>query len=144
MLLQELLDRGLFFSEIKVYLAAISACHVGFGDVTPGAHLLAMRFLKGVRQLRPVVKSSVPSWDLVLVLEALFGSPFEPIQSADMKFLSNKTALLLALTSAKREGDLHALSVHPCCTQYTSDGAKVTLCPNAAYLPKSSLQLLAL
>lgn len=32
--LQELLDRGKVFSTIKVYLAAISACHVGFENAT--------------------------------------------------------------------------------------------------------------
>ena len=117
-------------------MAAISACHVGFDGVTPGAHPLAMRFLKGVRRLRPVIGPSVPSWDLALVLEALCGPPFEPIGSIDMKFLSYKTALLLALTSAKRVGDLQALSVHPSCTQFTQDGSKVSLRPNAAYLPK--------
>ena len=134
--LQELLDKGLSFSTIKVYLAAISACHVGFDGVTPGAHPLAVCFLKGVRRLRPVFKPSVHSRDLALVLEALCGPPLEPIESTDMKFISYKTALLLALTSAKRVGDLHALSVHPSCTQFTPDGSKVTLCLNAAYLPK--------
>ncbi|XP_025763152.1 uncharacterized protein LOC112846942 [Oreochromis niloticus] len=73
--LQELLDKGLSFSTIKVYLAAISACHIGFDGVTPGAHPLAIRFLKGVRRLRPVLKSSVPAWDLSLVLEALCSPP---------------------------------------------------------------------
>lgn len=61
--------------------------------------------------MRPVIKPSVPSWDLVLVLEALCEPPFEPIKSVDMKFLSYKSALLLALTDAKQVGDLHALSV---------------------------------
>lgn len=135
--LQELLDKGLSFSTIKVYLAAISACHIGFDGVTPGAHPLARRFLRGVRRLRPVVRPCVPSWDLALVLEALCGPPFEPIESVDMKFLSYKTALLLALASAKRVADLHALSVHPSCTQFTPDGSKVTLRPNAAYWPKT-------
>ena len=115
-------------------MAAISACHVGFDGVAPGAHPLAMHFLKGVHRLRPVFKPSIPSWDLALVLEALCGPPFEPIVSADMKFLSYKTALLLALTSAKRVGNLHAFSVHPSCTQFSPDG--FTLCPNVAYLPK--------
>lgn len=53
-----------------------------------------------------------------------------------MKFLSYKTASLLTLTSANRVGNLHALSVHPSCTQFTLNGSKVTLCLNAAYLPK--------
>lgn len=44
--LQELLEKGLSFSTIKVHVAAMSACHVGFDGVTPGAHPLAMRFLK--------------------------------------------------------------------------------------------------
>ncbi|XP_053351317.1 uncharacterized protein LOC128520900 [Clarias gariepinus] len=134
--LQKLLEKGLFFSTIKVYLAAISACHVGFDGVSPGAHPLAVRFLKGVRRLRPTARSSVPSWDLLLVLEALCGPPFEPVESIDMKILSYKTALLLALASAKRVGDLHALSVHPSCTQFAANGLKVTLQPNAAYVPK--------
>ena len=134
--LQELFDQGLSFSTIKVYLSAISACHVGFDGVSPGAHPLAIRFMRGVRHLRPFTRSSVPSWDLPVVLEVLSGSPFEPLDSIDMKFLSYKTALLLALASAKRVSDIHALSVHPSCTQFASDGAKVVLYPNAAYLPK--------
>ncbi|XP_047229391.1 uncharacterized protein LOC124872980, partial [Girardinichthys multiradiatus] len=134
--LQDLLDKGLSFSTIKVYLAAISACHIGFKGVTPGAHPLAVRFLKGVRRLRPVIKPSFPSWDLTLVLEALCDPPFEPLESVDVKFLSYKLALLLALTTAKRVGDLHALSVNPTCIHFSPDGSKVTLRPNAAYLPK--------
>ena len=90
-------------------MAAVSACHVGFDGVMSGAHPLAMPLLKGVRRLKPVFKPSIPSWDLALVLEALCGPPFEPIESADMKFVSYKTALLLALTSAKQVGDLAPL-----------------------------------
>lgn len=69
-----------------------------------------------------------------MVLEALCGSPFEPIESVDMKFSSPMTALL-DLTSAKQVGDLHALSVHLLCTQLTLNDFTVTLHPNAAYLP---------
>lgn len=43
--LQELLELGCSFSTIKVYLSAISACHVGFEGVTPGAHPLTVRFI---------------------------------------------------------------------------------------------------
>lgn len=73
-------------------------------EVMPGAHPLTMRFLKGVCN---------PSFDLPLVQEALCDSPFEPVESVDMKFLSLKTALLLALTSPIFMGDLHGLLVHP-------------------------------
>lgn len=134
--LQELFDRGLSFSTLKVYLSAISACHVGFERVSPGAHPLVVRFMRGVRRLRPFNRSSVPSWDLPIVLEALCGVPFEPLDSVDIKLLSYKTALLLALASAKRVSDMHALSVHPACAQFAPDGSKVRLYPNAAYVPK--------
>lgn len=134
--LQSLLDKGRAFSTIKVYLAAISACHVGLNGKTVGQHPLVCRFMRGARRLRPVSKSLSPVWDLPLVLEALSGPPFEPLSEMDVKLLSLKTALLLALVSAKRVGDIHALSVHPSCMQFGPGDSKISLRPNPAYIPK--------
>ncbi|XP_073687910.1 uncharacterized protein [Garra rufa] len=136
--LQSLLNNGRAFSTIKVYLAAISACHVGFEGVSVGRHPLIGRFMKGVRRLRPVSKRLVPSWDLSMVLNALTQTPFEPLESVHIKFLSLKTVLLLALASAKRVGELHALSVHQTCLKFSPDDSKVTLLPNPAFVPKVS------
>ena len=61
--------------------------------------------------------------------------PFEPLETVDIKFVSLKTALLLALTSAKRVGDMQALSVSPSC-QFSIAGDRVVMRPNAAYTPK--------
>ncbi len=94
----------------------------------------ACRSVKGARRLRPVTKSMVPSWDLVLVLEAMCEPPFEPLESLDLRMLSYK--MLLALASAKCVGDLPVLSVHPTCIQFVLDGSRVVLRPNAAYTPK--------
>lgn len=58
------------------------------------------------------------------------------MESVDIRFLSYKTARLLTLTSAKRVGDLHALSVRASCAQFTSVGEKATLCLNSTYLPQ--------
>ncbi len=44
-----------------------------------------------------------------IVLVGLQRSPFEPLDSVELKFLSLKTAILTALTSIKRVGDLQAL-----------------------------------
>ena len=44
--------------------------------------------------------------------------------------------LLLALVSAKRIGDMQALSVSPSCLQFSIAGDKVVMRPNAAYIPK--------
>lgn len=134
--LQDLLEKGRSFSTIKVYLAAISACHVGFEGSTVGQHPLIRRFMKGARRSLPVVRRSVPEWDLSMVLEALSQYPFEPLGSISLKLLSFKTALLLALASAKRVSELHALSVHPSCTKFSLSGDMVSLKPNPAFMPK--------
>lgn len=59
---------------------------------------------EGRPQVRPVIKPSIPSLDLALMLEALCGPLFELVEPVNMNFLSFKTALLPTLTSA--------LSVH--------------------------------
>lgn len=51
----------------------------------------------------------------------------EAVESVELKFVSYKTVLLLALASLKRVSGLHALSVHLCCTQFPSDGLRVVL-----------------
>ncbi|XP_074544636.1 uncharacterized protein LOC141804209 [Halichoeres trimaculatus] len=77
-----------------------------------------------------------PPWDLTLVLGALRRPPFEPLAQAGLKWLSLKTAFLLAISSAKRVSELHALSVSGSCLRWSSDGSGVILWPNAAFLPK--------
>ncbi len=53
-----------------------------------GKHDLVIRFLRGARRLNPPKPSSLPSWHLALMLRALQTAPFEPLQSAELKFLS--------------------------------------------------------
>ncbi|XP_050972479.1 uncharacterized protein LOC127169281 [Labeo rohita] len=141
--LQELLDKGRAFSTVKVYLAAISACHVGIDDNTMGRHPLVCRFMRGARRLNRVSRPLIPPWDLSVVLNALSRTPFEPIDSSDLKLLSLKTALLLALSTAKRVSELHALSVHNSCMQFTMDYLRVSLKTNPAFVPKVSESALA-
>ena len=51
-----------------------------------------------------------PAWDVALVLQSLTNQPYEPIREAEERFLAHKTLFLIALASAKRVGELHALS----------------------------------
>ena len=44
------------------------------------------------------------------MLQSLTGAPYEPLQTCKERFLAQKTLFLLALASAKRIGELHALS----------------------------------
>ena len=58
---------------------------------------------------RPVHRS--PSWDLDKVLEYLSGPPFEPLADASFRNKTRKALFLLAMATAKRVGELQALSI---------------------------------
>ena len=51
-----------------------------------------------------------PPWDLDAVLKVLAEPPYEPMGKADFRALTKKTIFLLALSTAKRLGELQALS----------------------------------
>ena len=72
-----------------------------------------------------------------MVLEALKALPFEPLDSVDLKYLTLKTVFLIALSSVKLVGDLHALSVSPTCLEFGPNDSKVILKPRHGYIPKA-------
>lgn len=134
--LQELLNRGRSPSTLKVYVAAISCWHVNVDGVTVGSNKTVSLFLKGARRLRPFRRPVVPTWDLGMVLDALKSAPFEPMTEVGLKWLSMKTAFLLAMVSAKRVGELQALSVHESCCRWNPDRSGVSLWPDPTFVPK--------
>lgn len=134
--LQSLLEKNRAPCTLKIYTAAISAQHAFVNGQPLGSHNLVTRFLKGAQRLCPAQTVRCPSWDLSLVLKSLTQHPFEPMEQGDLKWLSWKTSFLLAITSAKRVGELHALSVSESCMCWNADNTVVTLWPNPSFLPK--------
>lgn len=134
--LQRLLEEGKAASTLKVYVAAISAYHVPVGGSSLGSHSLVCSFLKGARRLNPARNPHFPVWDLSLVLAFLCSPQFEPLQSIDIKWMSLKTSFLLAIATAKRVSELHALSVSERCLRWLPDDSGVVLRPNPSFLPK--------
>ncbi|KAI2654623.1 Transposon Ty3-G Gag-Pol polyprotein [Labeo rohita] len=134
--LQELLDKGRSPSTLKVYVAAIAASHAPIAGQSIGRNNLVVRFLKGSRRMNPSRPHTIPTWDLSTVLRVLKSSPFEPLSDADLKTLTLKSALLLALVSVKRIGDLQALSISPSCLEFGPGDSKVILKPRHGYVPK--------
>ncbi len=134
--LQERLERRLSPSTLKVYVAAIAAHHDAVDGRSLGKHDLIVRFLKGARRMNPSRPPLVPSWDLSIILAGLQRGPFEPLDSVELKFLSLKTALLTALTSIKRVGDLQAFSVSEECLVFGPVYSHVVLRPRPGYVPK--------
>ena len=134
--LQSLFDAGRVSSTIKVYAAAISSFHEAVDGASLGRHRLVSEFIKGTYRLRPGRVLRAPSWDLTLVLRSLTQAPYEPMEQADLKSLSHKMLFLLAICSAKRVSELHALSVSEQCVRWKADDTGVSLWPNPAFLPK--------
>ena len=134
--LQSLLNAGRAASTLRGYVAAISLRHEKVDGLPVGRHEDVVGFMNGVRRLRPGRELRAPSWDLPFVLQSLTRAPYEPMDQSDLQYLSRKTALLLALASAKRVGELQALSVSPDCLRWKADGSGVDLRPNPAFLPK--------
>ncbi len=116
--LLEMLDKQRSSSTIKVYAAAIAAFHAPIAGRSVGRDSAVTQFLRGTWRKNPPRPRTVPPWDLPTVMRALEGPPFEPLQSSSLRVLCLKTALLLALASVKRVGDLQALSVNPVCLEF--------------------------
>ena len=67
------------------------------------------QYVKGL-MTTAVPKSTIPDWDLSLVLKALTKAPFEPLGACYVKYLTFKTVFLLAFATAARRSELHAFS----------------------------------
>ena len=86
---------------------------------------------------RPSANRSIPNWDLSLVLLALTRPPFEPLAKADLKILTFKTVLLLALASGKRRSEIHAWTFDSFSRK--RDWSEVTFSPSTAFIAINQL-----
>ena len=133
--LQSLLDEGKSYHTVKSRVSAIADFHPGKTFTGPlGQHKLLKLFLKGAFDKYPPIKDRVPSWDLPTVLEAMLDSPFEPIETISIDYLTLKTAFLVAIGSARRVSELQALDCRPPYCSIGEGGA--VLRTNASFLPK--------
>lgn len=119
---------------MKGYITAISNRHEFVEGSRVGSHPLLVRWRKGLDNIVGVRRTLVPPWSLELVLAALAKAPFEPLDTISFKLLTWKTVFLLAVTSARRAGELHALRVDEPYMSWSASG--VTLFPDLAFLPK--------
>ncbi|XP_066460385.1 uncharacterized protein [Eleutherodactylus coqui] len=108
--LQDGLDMGLAPSTLRVQTAALSALF----DTKLSGDRWINRFLAAADRLRPRSTNICPDWNLNLVLRAMTGDPFEPMEGLSLKMLTVKTIFLVAISSARRVSELQALSIrHP-------------------------------
>ena len=100
-------------STIRGYITAISGRHnavVLKGKPHTISHLPSVKtWLSGLERLKGFKRPKAPEWNLEVVLAALAKPPFEPLHKARHKYLTMKAAFLVAITSAKRVSEIHAL-----------------------------------
>ncbi|XP_071994691.1 uncharacterized protein [Engystomops pustulosus] len=121
---------GLKPSTLKVQISALSI----YFDLPLADHRWIRRFIKGCSRIKPRIHNPVPSWDLSLVLNILTEPPFEPLDSANIKILTFKTIFLIAITTARRLGEIQALSRREPFLNILDD--KIILKLDPLFLPK--------
>ena len=102
-------DKGLSISAVKGYSSALNLVLALKGRELASSREITMLLHSFSRSVDPV-ELRPPAWDVALVLQSSTGAPYEPLRTCDERFLAQKTLFLLALASAKRIGELHALS----------------------------------
>ena len=128
--LQEGAGKGLAVSTLKVQVTALGV----FLERPISSESLIIRFFRALTRSRPVPIRSFPKWDLSVVLQAFTKEPFEPLETVTLKNLTLKTVFLVAITSARRISELHALSaIEPFLSIYPD---RIILKTDPGFLPK--------
>ena len=126
-------DKGLSVSAVKGYCSALNSVLALKGRDLAASREITTLLRSFARSVNPV-ELRPPAWDVSLVLQSLTGAPYEPLQTCEECFLAQKTLFLLALASAKRIGELHALSYR---VSHTRDWGEVSFAFVAGFVAKT-------
>ena len=94
---------------VKGYRTCLGSVLNRTGKANVVLHKTISDMIASMELQRPRVTPVLPQWDLGIVLEALSKPPYEPLREASFKHLTLKTVFLLAIASAGRRSELHAL-----------------------------------
>ena len=98
-------------STFEGYLSALNSVF----QYCDRGHITSSEEVKGLARYLKITnpKSSVqpPKWNLPYVLHRLSEAPFEPLDKAEFKYLTWKTAFLIIWGAACRRSEVHALDV---------------------------------
>ena len=86
--------------------------------------------------LSELIRSFEPKWDLSWVLVCLQKPPFEPLDKASKFHVTIKTAFLLALATAKRCSEIHALAMDSQHLRFNQSDGSVSLILKSGFLAK--------
>ena len=126
-------DKGLSVSAVKGYCSALNSVLALKGLDLAASREITTLLRSFTRSINPV-ELRPPAWDVFLVLQSLTGAPYEPLRTCEERFLAQKTLFLLALASAKRIGELHALSYR---VSHTRDWGEVSFAFVTGFVAKT-------
>ena len=127
-------DKGLSVPAVRGYRASLNSVFALTGRDLAASREVSMLFRSFSKTARPE-RLRPPNWDVSLVLQSLTRAPYEPLRSADERFLAQKTLVLIALASAKRIGELHALSYR---VSHSRAWGEVSFCLRSRFCGKDS------
>ena len=130
-------DKGLSVSAVKGYCSALNSVLALKGLDLAASREITTLLRSIARSVNPVGLRP-PAWDVSLVLQSLTGAPYEPLRTCEERFLAQKTLFLLALASAKRIGELQALSYR---VSHTRDWGEVSFVLSRALWPRLRIPL---
>ena len=125
---------------IANYRSALAPTVSGVDGFAPNNHPCLSALLKSFFKSTIPKRVRIPDWDLSFVLQKLRSPPFEPLVWGDKDSRTRvtvKTVFLLSLASARRRGELQALSRDARDLIFSKKG--VHLRTVAGFLPKSAV-----
>lgn len=106
--LSSLFDKGKEYRTINCARSMLSSTLLPIDNFPVGKHPMITRLLKGVFNKRPPVKVLFPTWSVKQVLVTL--ASWSPVSSLDLKTLTYKCVMLLALVTGRRASSLNILT----------------------------------
>ena len=102
-------EKFLEYQTINVYRSSISSRHPKIDGHAVGSHPSVIRLMKGIFHEKPPAPKYPSTWDVGVVLNYLLTRP----ENEDLSFseLTHKLVMLMALVSASRSHELHALKL---------------------------------
>ena len=104
-----------------------------------GSNPVLSELIRSFELQRPVQRSLTSKWDLSWVLICLQKPPYEPLHKASKLHVTLKTAFPLALATAKRCSEIHALAMDSKHLRFNQSDGSVSLMVQPGFLAKNQL-----
>ena len=132
-------ENNLQVSTIKGYRAMISDTLKFISGASVGSDPIISELMRSFEIQKPAHRFLAPKWDLSYALSSLCTDSFAPLHKAFLLHLTMKTAFLLAMATAKRVSEIHALAMDSEHLRFNKLYGSVSLRTQSGFLTKNQL-----